>query len=166
MNTPKISMIGLLLGAAGFGCGGDWKAETHPVSGRVIINGKAPQGAVVTLHAVGEKVDKRNSRPWGIVQDDGTFTLSTYERGDGAPAGEYDVTIKWPEDVTDLSKAMTDRLGGRYSQPEQSQWRVTVQEGNNVLKPIMLKNVKVDMSPGSAKGRKPPLPAGPKKSAR
>lgn len=149
---------GLLACAACLGCGEDWKAETYPATGKVTINGEPPEGAVVTLYPADEKVDKRNSRPWGIVQEDGTFTLKTYENGDGAPAGEYDVTLKWPWDVSTPSGAMTDRLGGRFSRPEQSQWTVTIEEGENELEPIELSGVQVKNRRRTSPGQAPPMP--------
>lgn len=124
------------------GCGGeDWQAETHPASGRITINGEAPVGAVVELHSTGEKPDVRNSRPWGIVQEDGSYTLTTYERGDGAPSGEYAVIIKWPPDVSQPSLA--DRLNGAYANPERSPWTVTINDGENKLTPIEITGAKV-----------------------
>ncbi|MBW3595795.1 MAG: hypothetical protein KY475_00810 [Planctomycetes bacterium] len=124
------------------GCGGeDWQAETYPAHGRITINGQPPVGAVVELHSTGEQPDVRNSRPWAIVQEDGAYTLSTYEKGDGAPAGDYAVVLRWPPDVTQPSLA--DRLGGAYAVPERSQWNVMIGEGENELPPIEITGAKV-----------------------
>ncbi|GIW98619.1 MAG: hypothetical protein KatS3mg111_1952 [Pirellulaceae bacterium] len=126
------------------GCGdADWHAETHPAQGRITINGSPPVGAVITLYPTGGKVDTRNSTPWALVEEDGSFTLSTYELGDGAPAGAYKLTVRWPVDVTDMSAALTDRLQGAYSRPERSQWTVTIEEGENQLPPIEITGAKV-----------------------
>lgn len=133
------SALGLLICATG--CGEDWQAETYPAHGRITINGQPPAGAVVELHSVGEKPDIRNSRSWAVVREDGTYTLSTYEMEDGAPAGQYAVIIKWPPDVTKPSFA--DRLGGAYSNPKRSQWTVTIVESKNELPPIEITAAKV-----------------------
>lgn len=124
----------LAIGLVGAGCGDGWKAKTCPAAGRMTINGVAPEGARVHLHPVGVKVDQRNSSPWGVVQKDGTFTLSTYEKGDGAPPGEYKVTLRWPfePDKPDLG----DRLGFAFVKPEKSRWQVTIKDGDNELPPI------------------------------
>ncbi|VTR96215.1 Uncharacterized protein OS=Singulisphaera acidiphila (strain ATCC BAA-1392 / DSM 18658 / VKM B-2454 / MOB10) GN=Sinac_3146 PE=4 SV=1 [Gemmata massiliana] len=116
------------------GCRDGWKAKTYPAAGRVTVNGVAPEGARVHLHPLGEKVDQRNSRPWAVVQKDGTFTLSTYEKGDGAPPGNYKVTLRWPfePDKPDLG----DRLGFAFTEAEASQWQVTIKDGDNQLAPI------------------------------
>lgn len=125
------------------GCGGsDWQVQTYPSQGSVTINGEPPEGAVVELHSVGtQSPDVRDSRPWGIVQADGTYTLSTYEMGDGAPAGEYSVLIRWPPDVTKPSFA--DRLSGAFSTTEKSKWTVTIEQGDNELPLIEISGVKV-----------------------
>ena len=151
--------IALLSCAALIGCGEkDWHAETHPTRGRVIINGQPAAGAVVELHSTGEKKpDVRNSRPWGIVQQDGTFTLSTYESGDGAPPGEYAITVRWPPDVNQPS--LEDRLGGAYTKPDQSKWRATITEGDNELPPVEITGARVQAK-GQAGASSPP-PTGP-----
>lgn len=118
------------------GCGGkDWHVSTYPAHGRVTINGEPAGGAVVELHSTNEaKPDVRNSRPWAVVKNDGTFSLSTYESGDGAPPGEYAVIVRWPPDVN--QPTLVDRLGGAYARPDQSQWRVIITEGENELPPV------------------------------
>ena len=134
----------LVAGCVAFqGCGGkDWQAETHPSRGRLTVNGQPAGGAVVELHSTGEtKPDVRNSRPWAVVQEDGTYTLSTYERGDGAHLGEYAVVVRWPPDVNQPS--LLDRLGNAYSRPEKSKWRVTIAEGENELPPVEITGAKV-----------------------
>ena len=142
------------------GCSGDdWQAKTHPAQGRVIVNGQPAGGAVVELHSTGDiKPDVRNSRPWAVVQDDGTFTLSTYEFGDGAPLGEYAVVVRWPPNVNQPSLA--DRLNGAYSRPDRSKWRVTISEGENELPPLEITGAKVlPKEQAGAKSRRPPGPA-------
>lgn len=132
------------------GCGGDaWKAETQPVEGHVTINGRPPAGAIVHLYPVGEAVDPRNSRPWGMVEEDGSFTLSTYEQGDGAPVGEYIFTIIWPLDPS--VPVPTDRLGYAYSTPEKSDYRVRVVAGETELEPIEMTGVAVNENPGAGR---------------
>lgn len=147
MRHRHLAFLALLLSLVSLtGCGGeDWQAETQPTAGRVTVNGEPPVGALVHLYAAGDGVDTRDSRPWGKIQEDGTFSLSTYEPMDGAPVGEYIFTIVWPEEPSKPS--LFDRLGHKYAKPEQSQWRVTVREGENELPPIALEGVKVTMDP-------------------
>ncbi|MGN6544820.1 MAG: hypothetical protein ACTHK7_07210 [Aureliella sp.] len=142
------------------GCGADdWHARTYPASGRITVNGQAAEGADVTLHPRGQKIDQRGSNPWGIAQADGSFTLSTYKHGDGAPQGEYAVTVRWPVDVTDMSAAMVDRLGGAYANAERSQWEVAIEQGENELPPIEIQGAKVNSQQhGRSHRRAPPMP--------
>lgn len=134
--TPRrmIAIPILAVCLTGAGCGESWKAKTYPAAGRVTVNGAAPEGARVHLHPISRQVDQRNSSPWGVVQKDGTFTLSTYETGDGAPPGDYKVTLRWPfePDKPDLG----DRLGYAFMKPETSRWQVTIKDGDNQLPPI------------------------------
>ena len=141
------------------GCGDDWHAETHPATGTVSVNGEPASGAVVTLYPVNQKVDVRNSRPYAIANEQGNFTLKTYEAGDGAPVGEYDVTITWPVDVTKMELAMTDQLDGQFDRPEESQWKVNISEGDNVIPSIDITGVKLKQKRQANRARR--LPRGP-----
>lgn len=126
------------------GCGQGWEADTYPAAGRVTINGQPPAGALVQLHPTGDKAnDARNSRPWGVVREDGSYDLTTYEeRGPGVPAGEYMFTITWPPDVSVPSTE--DRLGSKFSKPEQSKWKFTIKPGENTLPLVEITDVDID----------------------
>ena len=161
-----LCFAGLLLLTCG--CSGqNWQAETAPVTGYITVNDQVPQGAIVSLHPVGESVDKRGSRPSGIVQEDGRYTLTTYEFGDGAPAGEYIVTVYWPE-KPELGGLSPDRLGLRYATTKSSDLRLSVAGSGAPLKPIAIEGAKFTMSDEKAKGKatpaRNPFP-GPQKSA-
>jgi hypothetical protein len=134
------------------GCSDEqWKADTYPAHGTLTVNGEPAVGAVVELHSVGGQPDVRNSRPWAIVQEDGSYVLSTYESGDGAPVGDYAVTLRWPPDVGQPSLA--DRFDGAYATRSRSQWEVSISEGENPLPPITLEGVRLNAQP--APRRKP-----------
>lgn len=88
-------------------------------------------------------------RPSGRAGPDGSFTLTSYEEGDGAPAGEYKVTVEWPsEDPNDPSDPDDpegqiprgpDWLQGRYADPATTSLTATIREGDNLLEPFLLK---------------------------
>lgn len=153
-HVQILALAGLL---TCLGCGESWQAETYPAQGQISVNGVPPTGAVVELYAADTPVDVQNSRPWAIVQEDGSYTLTTYEPGDGAPAGRYAVVLRWPPDVSQPSLA--DRLEGAYARPDRSQWTVTVREEENALPPIAITGAKVQ-SKEQANGprRAPPGP--------
>ena len=79
----------------------------------------------------------------GEVDEDGTFTLTTFVAGDGAPAGEYAVTITWPlptpPDAPPGDPPPGDRLKNRYNHPQKSAWKVTIREEDNDLPAFELK---------------------------
>ncbi len=110
---------------------------THPVSGRVLVNGKAAAGAPVTFLSTGGMT---GNPPTGTVRDDGGFRLSTYQAHDGAPEGEYVVTVVWPAPPKPgTDDEGPDRLSGRYATTETFAAKVTVRPGNNDLPPFHLK---------------------------
>ena len=122
----------------------------HPVEGKVLWRGKPASGARVIFHPVSDTPNL--PQPSGLVGDDGSFHLRTYiqesrDAEDGAPPGEYKVTFDWSDvspaaasaDRNDEAAQPTDKLGGRYADPNRSAFRVTVKEGDNALPPFELK---------------------------
>ena len=71
---------------------------------------------------------------------DGTFTLTTYDAADGAPAGEYRVTVELWRSTGRGDEGPTNRLNPKYARPESSGLTATVSAGPTDLKPITLKN--------------------------
>ena len=114
-----------------------WMSDTYPASGTVKVNGQIAEGALVMLFPTGDPVDLRNSKPWGLVGSDGSYQIGTYEQGDGAPEGDYDVTLVWSAGLG------PDRLRGAYSVPAKAVMQVTIAPGSNELPPIELENVSV-----------------------
>lgn len=152
--TVVVFMIAALAGCDG---GEPWHADTYSASGSITINGEPPEGAVVELRSIGEPSDARDSRPWAVVKADGSFELSTYKAGDGAPPGKYAVVVKWPPDVSQPS--LEDRLGGVYYNPSKSEWDVTIEPGDNTLPPIEIEKAK--LAPLKKASGKKTGPAGP-----
>jgi hypothetical protein len=109
----------------------------YPVRGKVLFNGQPAVGAEVRFHPVTPS-DKGIFSPAAKVEADGTFALTTYENKDGAPPGEYMVTIRW-DAVSYEEATLPDRLKGRYSNPKKSPWRIQVREVANNLEPFHIK---------------------------
>jgi len=123
------------------GCG-QGGARLYPVQGQALVKGKPAAGAVLVFHPVAEAGAEK---PAAVVDEGGAFQVATRQPGDGAPAGEYRVTVTWlahrdidPE-KGDATQADVDRLGGRYADPETSPLRVTVREDTNELPPFELR---------------------------
>jgi len=125
------------LALAVFACSSCNRGKTlYPVRAQVFFEGQPATGALVVLHPVDDP-SPAAIRPSGYVDADGRLKLMSYNvttrsTGDGAPVGEYIVTIAWlPADVKEyLSKhpkaELPDKLQGRYSQPDSSTLRAKV----------------------------------------
>lgn len=113
--------------------------KVEPVSGKVLVKGQPAGGAVVTFHPISPQ-DKGKPRPRGVAAADGTFRLTSYTTGDGAAAGDYAVTLHWPEkedpDLEVRGVEAKDRLQNRFKDSTRPYKRVTVRDGNNELDPF------------------------------
>ncbi|VTS06348.1 hypothetical protein [Tuwongella immobilis] len=99
-NRWMVGAVPLLMSIGLLGCSSDATPidcgpKPHPVSGTVTFKGKPMGGAIVTFYPMttGEKFA---AAPSATADADGKYRLTTYFSGDGAPAGEYRVTIYWP----------------------------------------------------------------------
>jgi hypothetical protein len=137
--------LGLLLFAAlcaGAGCGETSIAiPVHPVSGIVHWRGKPASQVLIVFHpqiASGKEDGSPVARPYAKTDADGNFWITTREPRDGAPAGEYAITLIWPPSEAEEAPGLKDKLGGRYADPERSLFRFDVQAGENVVPTIEL----------------------------
>lgn len=124
----------VLLAAVFIGCAKseyEWEGlPTFPAAGRVLIRGAPQPGVEVVFHPLDEL---QEGRPRGVTDDQGRFRLRTYQADDGAPAGDYAVTLYWPAPRTADEEANNelpppDQLGGRFAKPEISGLRATIDE--------------------------------------
>src|SRR5438046_2715860 len=104
------------------GCGASNRGpRLYPVKGSVRINGEPandvnvmftpvapPEGGAVPLS------------PAAVTGKDGTFRLMSFKPGDGAPAGDYQVTVIFPMDRFNKFLSGTDRLKGKFANPKTS----------------------------------------------
>jgi hypothetical protein len=135
-----IPLAGLVLA----GCGGEDRVDVYPVQGKVLYRGEPAAGAEVVFHAAANApLSPSIPIPRAVVQSDGTFELASFEPGDGAPAGTYDVTVVWPSAAAadadpESGGGQPDRLGGRYANPDTSGLAATVREEETSLEPFEL----------------------------
>ncbi len=92
-----LSLSAILLGLAVTGCSSD-QFGTVPVEGIVSYNGTVLTHGVVYFAPMGDPAAAGDGGPvivgksaGGVVNDQGHFSLSTYEPGDGAVAGRHRV---------------------------------------------------------------------------
>jgi hypothetical protein len=136
-------LAGLMTALLCNSCSGDGRRPVFPVRGQVFFEGKPTPEALVIFHPVNDP-DPRAPRPLTRVAADGSFTPTTYTTNDGAPAGEYDVTVVWVKEIDqqhlpkDEQREPRNLLPERYAKPETSGLRVQIKEGPNELPTIQL----------------------------
>ena len=89
-------LTGLVVGGVS-GCGGSSQNMlTAAVSGTVTVNGQPVTGGGILFSPIvtGKKLSGKPSA--GPIQPDGTFSLTTYEAGDGAVIGMHQVVFSPP----------------------------------------------------------------------
>ncbi len=127
----SLVMAGLLL--VPLGCGSEPGPERKPtfkVHGKVTVDGKTPDSPIqVHCHLLSEPDPNQTTVTAAQTDNDGHFELSTYESGDGVPAGEYALTFEWKQlNLVSMSYGGPDKLNKRYNDPEKSEIRFTVKE--------------------------------------
>lgn len=87
MSFKSILAVALVMSLSLVGCGGESGPALYPVVGIVEIEGggTATQGEVVFTSS------KHSAT--GIIGPDGKYKLGTTNPGDGAPVGDYKVTV-------------------------------------------------------------------------
>jgi hypothetical protein len=127
--------------AAIVGCG---KAEpdrvaVHPAAGTITFKGQPAHGAFVTLHPKAAPAESVPT-PRANVDKDGSFNVSTFNSGDGAPEGEYVVTVHWYKLIKNGNDvaAGPDVIPRKYGNPASSDLVVRIAAGENALPPIKL----------------------------
>lgn len=132
MYVPRTTQVLPLLLALFLGCSdgprGGPRIETHPITGVVTVDGQPAQNLLVRCHPVeGSDISTNIS---GFTGPDGSFSIGTYESGDGAPEGSYALTFQWGQwSMSGRYEEEDDRLKGKYADPETSDWTAVVVAG-------------------------------------
>jgi hypothetical protein len=142
VTTSRVLVAVLCAGAAAaaVGCGGDVSPpRTYPVSGTVLVKGKAVAGVKVSFHAQ-FGMGTYKFTPFALTDKDGRFAVTTKTMNDGAPAGEYLVTFEKLQAGSDArgQDVEVDVWKGKYADQAKAE-KVTVTSGDNVLGPFDLK---------------------------
>ena len=131
------------------GCGGDpSKPKLGRVSGTVTYNGKPVTRGVVSFVPIGGPGATTGQSAAGEINSGGSYTLTTFDPGDGAVLGEHNVLVQSREENPALEgKGMPipDAKGQvnipqakslvpeKYATTEKSPLKFTVKEGSNVI---------------------------------
>jgi hypothetical protein len=127
-----------------FGCSGkqdEHRPNVHPVSGKILVAGKAAAGAQAVLFEKGQ-TGMKAFRPHGTAGADGIFHLTTFTTDDGAPDGDYALTVTWPSPPVKgqaEDEFGPDRLKNRYSDARRPAAQVTITAETRELPPVDLK---------------------------
>lgn len=117
-----------------FGCGptgpqGGPRIKTIPVRGVVHVNGEPASflriSAVSTNAAASAGIEHA-----GMTIADGSFSLSTYESGDGVPPGSYALTFTWGEINLMNGQYSGDKLNGKFADASRSEHTLQVSESD------------------------------------
>lgn len=136
----KAGTLGVIVCLVLTGCGArpplDNALPVHPVEGTLTHKGAPMGGALVTFYPITPK-GPFDPAPSAKADSEGRFKLTTYNTGDGAPAGEYRVTVYWPgkprgtpNEEGDLPP---DQLKEAYADKNRSRLRATVEAKPNSI---------------------------------
>jgi hypothetical protein len=128
------------LAALTSGCGGNKGPRLYPVKGSVRINGEPVKGVNVMFTPVAPIEGATDPlSPAAVTGKDGTFRLMSFKPGDGAPAGDYQVTVIYPMNRYNKFLSGVDRLKGKFANPKTSGLIAKVEPTSNDLPPFDLK---------------------------
>ena len=126
------------------GCGKSDRLTVVPASGKVLLqqrDGKLVpmEGAHVVLVPL-TRESRFTSYPAARAGTDGSFKLGTFAADDGAPEGEYVVTVEWKARYTPKYDVMgrgevdrgPDKLKGVFADRNTSPLRATVAAGQDL----------------------------------
>jgi len=107
------------------------RRPTQPVRGRVFLDGCPVDGAYVVFQSA-PKEGQPSARADALTEADGSFVLSSYTAHDGAPVGEYQVTIVQRRPLFgEYGKPGPNLLPAKYAKGETSGLRAEVKAGEN-----------------------------------
>lgn len=121
------------------GCGrGERRVPVFKTSGSVVrADGSAVPNALVVLHVNGPA--SMVPKPRGTTDEQGRFQLTTYEVDDGAPEGQFTITVEqWIRDDPNLPPS--NHLVATLAKPESSGLQVTISQGANEIPPLTVQN--------------------------
>jgi hypothetical protein len=132
-RIATLSAFLLLLGCA------EATVPVYPVTGSVTFQGKPPAGALIVFSSTSGGAE--GFAPTATVKDDGSFAVTSFEPGDGAPQGEYVATVHWYKVVSDGggSGPGPNVLPKQYASAKTSPIRVSVGNSPTQVPPIIIK---------------------------
>jgi hypothetical protein len=133
--NAALAFVAILLAS---GCSSEKRVPVFPVSGKVMFQGRPATGAQVVLHPVNSS-ESNDVAPTATVQSDGSFEITAYESGDGAPQGDYVATVQWFKVTKEAGGPGPNVIPVRYASARTSPIKVSVNGGPTQVQPILLK---------------------------
>jgi hypothetical protein len=139
MAISRLALSAILAAGLAVGCG-KGRTPAYPTEGQLLIGGKPAVNVFVLFHPV-NATGPGVLRPSATTDADGKFRLTTYDAYDGAPAGEYVITLLYEPVNSPLfrPKGKPPKVPPEYTKMETSKLRATVAaQPGNVVEPINL----------------------------
>lgn len=133
------------------GCGSGVKAPPEPagyrdkigaaipLTGKVSLDGSPSQKVIVSaMNETNLPMYKQQKEIGGLatgaaVKPDGSFSFTTFENGDGLPAGNYIVLFRLPtRDERGKPDAKIEAFNNKYGNPETSKVKATLEAGKPI----------------------------------
>ena len=112
--------------------------DLQPVRGQVLFEGQPAEGVQVVFQPTSEMNGREKLISSGKTGADGSFTLTTYPDGEGAPVGDYIVLASWyPSNAREVENAR-NKLPAKYANAAEPVLKATVKIGENQLEPFRL----------------------------
>jgi hypothetical protein len=144
MRTGIVAVVGLSVLFVGCAGGVGDRPKVAPVSGKVTQKGKPLTGGDVMFTPSGGPEGASGHIATGQIGTDGSYTLTTFNTGDGAVLGKHKVTVVARE-TADLRK-MNELKGGaiayklpkslvppKYTKVDTTPLTYTVDDGRNTI---------------------------------
>ena len=115
--------------------------DAHLVEWQVFQDKKPATGAKVVFHLTSvPETEVFVPRPVGYVDATGKLILKTFQPGDGAPVGEYTVTLVRQLPVISGEETVDgpNLLPGEFARPATSPVKIRIQPGVNTLPPLQI----------------------------
>ena len=98
----------------------------YPAKGELFVAGEPAENAVIAFHPI-NRTEWPSTTSRAVVEQTGRFSLTTYAANDGAPEGEYAVTVYWPARPLNPDgeggSLPDDKLGRRFANAARSNLR-------------------------------------------
>ncbi len=134
-HTVSLGAVLLVFAGLASGCGQaePERVAVHPVSGQVTYQGRPAADAFVVFHSKAGK--DKFPPPTAQADKQGNFTVGTYGHGDGAPVGEYAVTVVLRKSIEKDGEFQQgpNLLPPQYSKPDTTKLNINVADGVNTI---------------------------------